>query len=202
MKQSFTYFGLFKPIWSNFDPSEITTFPKILKFYILNFLVGNRQSNKKNIFYRKVIQIPVISILLDFYWHKNSQTYIEFSFGPTNNYFRLKSEFFIIFEKKWDFLKFDGFTSQLCFAVQQSIFIEFQRSYHQNFRFFSNFLNLSKTLIFCHFWFKFGQISTKNVFFEVGNFIWPNFSQKGRKSKKSKKFRKFKQNLKIWGYKR
>ena len=106
------------------------------------------------------------------------------------------------FMKKWGFVKFGGFTSQLCFAVQQSIFIEFQRSYHQNFRFFSNFLNLSKTLIFCHFCFKFGQILAKNGFFEVGNFIWPNFSQKGRKSKKSKKFRKFKQNLKIWGYKR
>ena len=97
--------------------------------------------------------------------------------------------------KKWGFVKFDGFTSQLCFAVQQSIFIEFQRSYHQNFRFFLNFLNLSKTLIFCHFLFKFGQISTKNVFFEVDNFIWPNFSQKGRISKKSKKFKKIKQNL-------
>ena len=103
--------------------------------------------------------------------------------------------------KKWGFVKFGGFTSQLCFAVQQSIFIEFQRSYHQNFRFFSNFLNLLKTLIFCHFWFKFGQISTKNVFFEVGNFICPNFSQKERKSKKFKNFRKIKQTLTFGGYK-
>ena len=59
-------------------------------------------------------------------------------------------------------MKFGGFTSQLCFAVQQSIFIEFQRSYHQNFRFFSNFFEFVKNFNFLSFLVQ----------------IWPNFDKK------------------------
>jgi len=75
-------------------------------------------------------------------------------------------------------MKFGGFTSQLFFDVQQSISIEFRSLYGQNFRFFSKFSNLHTIFEFCHFWSKLDPILTNNFFFEVGNFIWPNFSKK------------------------
>ena len=49
-------------------------------------------------------------MVLELNYHKNSQRYLEFNFNPKNNYFRLKSENFIILGPKleiWCFTQFD-----------------------------------------------------------------------------------------------
>ena len=66
--------------------------------------------SKNFLFLRKHTQIAVISMVLELNYHKNSQRYIEFNFDPKNNYFRLKSENFIILGPKleiWRFTQFD-----------------------------------------------------------------------------------------------
>ena len=66
--------------------------------------------SKNFLFFRKLTQIAVISMVLELNYHKNSQRYIEFNFDPKNNYFRLKSEIFIKMGPKleiWRFTQFD-----------------------------------------------------------------------------------------------
>ena len=66
--------------------------------------------SKNFLFFRKLTQMSVISMVLELNYHKNSQKYIEFNFNPKNNYFRLKSENFIILGPKleiWRFTQFD-----------------------------------------------------------------------------------------------
>ena len=60
--------------------------------------------SKHFLFFRKLTQITVISIVLKLNYHKNSQRYIEFNFDPKNNYFRLKSEIFIKKVQNWEYL--------------------------------------------------------------------------------------------------
>ena len=75
----------------------------------LFFLEENRQTIKKLLFFRKLTQISVISMVLELNYHKNSQRYIEFNFDHKNNYFRLKSEIFIKMGPKLEIRRFTQF---------------------------------------------------------------------------------------------
>ena len=98
-------------VYSNhFDP--ILT-PRKLKFWKkIDFFFARKTDklSKNFLFFRKLTQIAVIFMVLNLNYHKNSQRYIEFNFGHKNNYFRLKSENFIILGPKleiWRFAQFD-----------------------------------------------------------------------------------------------
>ena len=73
--------------------------------------MGKTDKLSKNfLFFRKLAQTAVISMVLELSYHKNSQRYIEFNFDPKNNYFRLKSKIFIKMGPKleiWRFTQFD-----------------------------------------------------------------------------------------------
>ena len=74
------------------------------------FLFFLKELSKNFLFFQKLTQIAVISMVLELNYHKNSQRYIEFNVDPKNNYFRLKSENFIILGPKleiWRFTQFD-----------------------------------------------------------------------------------------------
>ena len=96
-------FGLFKPIWFNFEPSETKNFKKKRKNFLKLFWWETDKLSKNYLFFRKLTQIPVISRVLKLNSHTNSQRYIRFNFDLTNNYFRLKSEIFIKFQQNWKF---------------------------------------------------------------------------------------------------
>ena len=56
--------------------------------------------------------------------------------------------------------------------------------YPENFRFFSNFLNLKIFFKFCHFWLKYVYMTENKFFGEVGNFILAKIHGKQTKYKK------------------
>ena len=85
-------------------------FEKKLKNCFYFFLKKTDKLSKNFLFFRKLTQISVISMVLELNYHKNSQRYIEFNFDHKNNYFRLKSEIFIKMGPKleiWRFTQFD-----------------------------------------------------------------------------------------------
>ena len=83
---------------------------KLKNCFLFCFLKKTDKLSKNFLFFRKLTQISVISMVLELNYHKKSQRYIEFNFNPKNNYFRLKSENFIILGPKleiWRFTQFD-----------------------------------------------------------------------------------------------
>ena len=93
-----------------FWPLVDWNFEKKLKIFFYFFLRKTDKLSKNFLFFRKLTQISVISMILELNYHKNSQRNIEFNFNPKNNYFRLKSENFIVLGPKleiWRFTQFD-----------------------------------------------------------------------------------------------
>ena len=133
-----------------FWPVVDWNFEKKLKNCFI-FSWGKQKNYQKFfLFFRKLTQISVISRVLELNYHKNSQRYIEFNFDPKNNYFRLKSENFIILGPKleiWRFTQFDFSSSnpQKIIILEDIIsFGEWEHIYCiQTFHFFIKKVSLS-----------------------------------------------------------
>ena len=95
------YLNHFDPILTLAD----WNFEKKLKKCFYFFLSKTDKLSKHFLFFRKLTQIAVISMVLELNYHKKSR-YIEFNFDPKNNYFRLKSEIFIKMGSKLGILVF------------------------------------------------------------------------------------------------
>ena len=109
-----------------FWPLVDLKFWKKIKNFFYFFLRKTNKLSKNFLFFRKFTQIAVISMVLELNYHKNSQRYIEFNFNSKNNYFRLKSENFIILGPKlerWNSKGRSGYSFDSIYKIYFAAFL-------------------------------------------------------------------------------